>query len=226
MPILKVMTIRGPQSLKASLISGSPDGLAIVDKWNDGPYSMSVVAPLPGTDVYVHVSSPHDLDTPNFPRGQIAEKLANFIELLPTMCREYGNTATSPMPPLDVAIARYLGILTASQLESHAKLVQKSRAVSEAAREQETLIKTARDAQATQSLLVDFKRGAKITNEQFEMLLELTGIQVAPSTLGAIRKNLVSVQILDDGKRISTVGRRSKPTSTLTQLAYQLWSNG
>ena len=110
-----VILSSGPNNLQIDPISGSLDGLAVIRKWQDDPYSDNIVAQIPGTDAWTTVCSQEQLSHPEFPLGHVAEALQKHVDELPGLIEEFVAGKANPKP-IALALARYLGIYTEAQV--------------------------------------------------------------------------------------------------------------
>jgi hypothetical protein len=223
--IIRVITIDGVKEVRVEAIQNSPDGLAVVTKWDDTEYAQSVVTPVPGTSIWMTVASRHDLLQPWFPHGQVAKSFDNLISRLPLLCSEYARAIKSTLSPVELALARYLGILTSDQVESHRLLFERDRQE----RQQETERRHQESLDKAERSLVEalstFKRSEAISAEAFTMLLDRQGIKVPPRTAGALNEHLSQIRVLPDG-RVETLGKKGwKPSNTVALLASKLFAS-
>lgn len=189
---VKVITMSGPQLVQVHEFPGSEGTLAVVNKWDEGDHAYSVVAPVPGSDVWIAVGSPHEMRNRRATKS-ISDSLVESIDLMPDMARQYAESGKSSINPVVVALMAYLGILTPEMIEQHNQLAAKARVDFEKAREDRERQKAEAELQRLSNALAAFKRGLEIPVETFLELLAECEITLPPRTVGMLRKKVAQI---------------------------------
>lgn len=95
-------------------IPDSPDHLAIIQELAEDPLAPSVAAQIPGHDAWTPMGGPLTVSHPDFPVGRVHEHLEGVIAYLPHAIEEC-LTGQATLAPSRIAMAKYLGLLTAEQ---------------------------------------------------------------------------------------------------------------
>jgi hypothetical protein len=183
----------GPQETQIDLIPGNLDGLAVIRKWKDDFWAFSIVAPVPGYNVWMIVGGRNDYDSPSFPHGKVRASIENLISRLPALCARFASDASFPWSPTELALAKHLGYLSPEQIARHQILVA-------AEKHQRDEIAASREAEKQQAhareldkAFTAFKAGDMISVDHFEELLKLANIDLHPRTLGSLRAKVSKI---------------------------------